>query len=129
MKMYDLPYLLIICLALLCFGGGVYQVLTGKNTFLMHRLNRKYHFTDGFARTYGYYMLSIACVLFIALLGAFLERMVVIEIAFVVLCIFAFLEPFMVQKYQRNIEGINKKALFISNFFVVLIVGIWVYFR
>lgn len=129
MEMYYLQYIPMILLGLLFLVGGIYQVLTGKNTFLMYRLNRKYHFTDGFARTYGYYMLSVAGILLISLIGSFLERMIVIEVAFLVLCIFAILEPFMVQKYQCNIEGIDKKALFVSNFFVILIVGIWIYFR
>ena len=59
----SIPLLICIVLSIVFLLTGIYQIITGKKSFLMHILVRKYNLADGYAKVDGYMTTIAGCIL------------------------------------------------------------------
>ena len=126
----SIPLIGIIVLSIVFILTGIYQIITGRKSFLMRTLVRKYTLADSFAKIDGCMTTITGCILLGTCLGyCYFSKMEIIYIGVVFLCILVFCEPFVIRKYQMDIEGTDKKRIITNSIFVPLIISVGLYFR
>lgn len=126
----SIPLLICIVLSIVYLLTGIYQIITGKKSFLMHILVRKYNLADGYTKVDGYMTTIAGCILLGTCFGYwYFSKMEIIYIGVVFLCILVFCEPFVIRKYQVDIEGTDKKRIIAHSIFILLIISVGLYFR
>ena len=125
-----IPLIVSIVLSIEFLLTGIYQIITGKKSFLMRKLVRKYNLADGFTKAYGCMATIAGCILLgICFAYWYFSKVGIMYIGLIFLCILVFFEPFIIRKYQIDIEGTDKKHIITHGIFVLLIISVSLYFR
>lgn len=125
-----IPLIVSIVLSIEFLLTGIYQIITGKKSFLMRKLMRKYNLADGFTKVYGCMATIAGCILLgICFAYWYFSKVGIMYIGLIFLCILVFCEPFIIRKYQIDIEGTDKKHIITQSIFVLLIISVGLYFR
>lgn len=126
----SVPFIIGVVLSIVFLLTGVYQIITGKKSFLMCLLVRRCNLADSFTKVYGCMAMIEGCILLGICLGYwYFSRVEIVYIGFVLLCVLGFCEPFAIRKYQVDIEGTDKKRIIINSIFIIMIISIGIYFR
>lgn len=126
----SVPFIIGVLLSIVFLLTGVYQIITGKKSFLMCLLVRRCNLADSFTKVYGCMTMIEGCILLGICLGYWnFSRAEIVYIGFVLLCIIGFCEPFVIRKYQVDIEGADKKRIIINSIFIIMIICAGIYFR
>ncbi len=115
------PLIIGVVLSIVFLLTGVYQIITGKKSFLMCLLVRRCNLADSFTKVYGCMTMIEGCILLGICLGYWnFSRAEIVYIGFVLL---------VIRKYQVDIEGADKKRIIINSIFIIMIICAGIYFR